>query len=67
MKSQDRQTNRMITYIKEHGFNARVRIIEKEPDYFVERLEAEAQFANGETKWEAIAPDWSEVRGWLGY
>lgn len=70
MKSQDIQTNRMVAYIKEHGFKARVRIVEKEPGYHVEVLEGEMLYSkNGDeyTQWEAIAPDWSEVRYWLGY
>lgn len=60
-----------MNYIKEHGFNVRLKKVEKEAGYFVEVMEAEEVYANSkgitETKWVKLAPDYNEVRDWLGY
>ncbi len=71
MKSQDPRTNRLVAYIKDHSIDARVRLIEKEPGYFVEVLEGKEEGADKDGKeysqWVALAPDFAEVRDWLGY
>lgn len=71
MKSTDYKTNQLIAYIKDHGVNVRLTRVEKEPDYFVEKMEVEDVFTNKYgvefRRWIALAPDHNEVRDWLGY